>query len=656
MNAAIGNFCLALALCLSGILVCFPARLKDAASARRYAVYLTWSILLFLLLAFLSLVLAFAMDDFSIVYVAANSGNKLPFGYKLTAVWSAHEGSMLLWCLILSSWMLVLANNRKIQINPNTQTTALSIAGLVLAVFLSFVFFVSNPFVRLLPAATEGNYLNPLLQDPFFVIHPPVLYMGYVGIALVWALALACAIQNEAPRQVAALLINWTRNAWAFLTLGIALGSWWAYYELGWGGWWFWDPVENSSLMPWLVAAALVHSIAALRKRGQLLGWVLFLTLLCFTLCLMGLFLVRSGLLTSVHAFALDKQRGLFLLAIWFVFTLGGCIVLSLYHNKQWRGGSILPGSRSALLLVNNLLLLSALFCVFLGTYYPLLAELIYGRPVSVGAPYFAALITPISFAAGLTAACVALFHWSKKPRAARFQLSSAHKLLIGGALVALVFALAFPWLYAKEWNWQVAFSVFVAVLLLCGIVAELRQGGGVRSTSPSISRLSRWTLPIGHLGFVLLILGAGLNSVYHQQTQIALETGERIDEFGYEWTLKQVEGGRKDNYQYIRAQINVKERASERSFQLHPSRRLYDGRRQITSESSIKPGLFRDLMATMAPTDPAGANSEQYAFTLQYHPFVRWVWLGALCIALAAWISWIADSTRPKLKTSNLA
>lgn len=645
MSAAIGNFCLSLALCLNGILIYFPARLKNQTTARRYAAYLANGILLFLGLAFLSLVLAFAMDDFSLAYVAANSGSKLPFGYKLTAAWSAHEGSMLLFCLILSGWMFVLANNRKAGINPNTYITALCLVGLILAAFLSFVLFVSNPFVRVLPAVLEGNYLNPLLQDPFFMIHPPILYMGYVGLALVWALALACAIQNEAPRQVAALLINWTRNAWAFLTLGIALGSWWAYYELGWGGWWFWDPVENSSLMPWLAAAALVHSIAVLRKRGQLLGWVFFLTLLCFTLCLMGLFLVRSGILTSVHAFALDKQRGLFLLAIWFVFTLGGCLVLSSYYNKQWRGGAILPGSRSALLLINNLLLLSALFCIFLGTYYPLLAELIYGRPLAVGAPYFAALITPIGLIAGLAAAFVASFTWSQKPPTKRLQLSAV-PLLIGGAF-ALVLASAFPWLYAGTWNWTVAACVFVAVLLLSGIAAELRRV--YQDRGMSVPLLRQWALPLGHMGFVLLILGAGLNSAYHQQTQVILKTGERIDEFDHGWTLKQVEGGRKDNYQYISAEIAVKNHATGRSFQLYPSRRLYDGRRQITAESSIRPGLFRDLMATMAPTE---ADDERYAFTLQYHPFVRWVWLGALCIVLAAWSSWIGERGRPKMRT----
>ena len=720
MNAFIGNFSLAIAMTLSLTLSVLPFLLPSKTGQspalphtntnipklmRNYSRSLAGGVLFFLVLSLLALMTAFVTDDFSLEYVAANSGKTLPLVFKISAIWGAHEGSMLLWCLILSGWFFVFANLRqKDPANaPGFHITVLALASAFLSLFLAFVLFLSNPFGSVFPPPSEGNYLNPLLQDFAFIMHPPLLYMGYAGLALICAIALATSLHNLPPRESGRLLINWARNSWAFLTIGIGLGSWWAYYELGWGGWWFWDPVENSSLMPWLALAALVHSAAALRKRQQLQGWVLFLALLCLSLSLMGIFLVRSGLLTSVHAFALDKERGLFLLAIWLLCTLAGCIILYLGYKRERK--KISPGSRTFVLLLNNLLLLSALFCVFVGTYYPLLADWLYGRPISVGAPYFAQVITPLALVGGCIAAFVALFSWngenganeenkrnegegkeenkrgsdgrtkattpgnSGNPNNSNNEYARKNilpvKKLSGFFLICVCMilfsagvALAFPHLYAGSVNLGASLFIFVGVLLLCGTLAEVRnlvkppgQGAsasGEKSKKNSLKRKGRkrlWSILPGHLGFVLLILGTGLNGIYHQKVRIIAQPGEKFEQFGYEWTLKNIESGRKDNYEYMRAQLIATDPKNGKEIQLLPARHLYDIRQQVTAESAIHPGVFADIVATFSPDFTGSPNRNKgHLFVLQWQPFVRWVWAGGIFIALGAWLGWLGE------------
>ncbi len=706
MNAFIGNFSLAIAMTLSLTLSVLPFLLPGKTGQspalphtsanipkllRNYSRSLAGGVLFFLVLSLLALMTAFVTDDFSLEYVAANSGKALPLIFKISAIWGAHEGSMLLWCFILSGWFFVFANLRqKDPTNaPGFRITVLALASAFLSLFLAFVLFLSNPFGSVFPPPAEGNYLNPLLQDFAFIMHPPFLYMGYAGLALVCAIALATSLHNLPPRESGRLLINWARNSWAFLTIGIGLGSWWAYYELGWGGWWFWDPVENSSLMPWLALAALVHSAAALRKRQQLQGWVLFLALLCLSLSLMGIFLVRSGLLTSVHAFALDKERGLFLLAIWLLCTLAGCVMLYLGYKRERK--KISPRSRTLVLLLNNLLLLSALFCVFVGTYYPLLADWLYGRPISVGAPYFSQVITPLALVGGCIAAFVALFSWNeanegsvgegsednkrsgdritkmaipgnsensdKDPAQKNIlpikKLSGFFLICVYMILFSAGVALAFPYLYAGSANLGASLFVFVGVLLLCGTLAEVRNlvkpsAAGEKGKQKSLKRKRRkrlWSILPGHLGFVLLILGTGLNGIYHQKVRVIVQPGEKFEQFGYEWTLKNIEAGRKDNYEYMRARLIATDPKNGKEIQFLPARHLYDIRQQVTAESAIHPGAFADILATFSPDFTGSPNRNKgHLFVLQWQPFVRWVWAGGIFIALGAWLGWLGE------------
>lgn len=609
MLAELGHFSLALSLCFAALTMLVPF-------LPRYASYirpLGGGTFLFLLFSFLALVGSFLRDDFSVLYVAANSSSSLPWFYKLTASWGAHEGSMLLWCLLLAGWLLALVIKAQ---NSKQEAYAISLVSLVLFAFLLFVFFTSNPFLRQFPPANQGADLNPLLQDFAFIIHPPLLYMGYVGFTVACALALSGI--NQPARQAARLISPWANHAWAFLGLGIAVGSWWAYYELGWGGWWFWDPVENSSLMPWLIGAALVHSLRVAETRGQFYRWVAFLALISFSLSLLGAFLVRSGILSSVHSFAEDKQRGIFLLMMWILLTAGGWWLLM--RHKSVSPPQPTPFlSRPGMLLLNNMLLVFAMLCILVGTLYPLFVELSGSQPVSVGPPYFISLVVPIAVVAGLAASAVIFFDWNR-------QTSNGVGRLPLFFLFPLVIAVVFPFLYGGGWNWGAWLTLLVGGSLICSALLVMRNFASLRAPH-------RVGFFVGHLGFALLILGAGLNSIYHTQSQRTLAVGDETALRSHRLVVRDFFYGEEANYKSLTAHLEVFSPTDTKQTDLYPSRRLYTTRNQLTTESAIAAGFTADLLVTLGAEESEG----RYVVTVHHHPFVRWIWFGMVFISLGS-------------------
>ncbi len=609
MLAELGHFSLALSLCFAGLMVIFPFLPAYASRLR----LLGGGMFLFLLFSFLTLVASFVLDDFSLFYVAANSSSSLPWFYKLTASWGAHEGSMLLWCVLLAGWLLALIIKSQ---SSKQEMRAISLVSVVLFLFLLFVFFTSNPFLRHFPPAIQGADLNPLLQDFAFIIHPPLLYMGYVGLTISCALALGGI--DQPVRQAARTIRPWANHAWAFLGLGIAVGSWWAYYELGWGGWWFWDPVENSSLMPWLTGAALVHSLRVAEVRGQFYRWVAFLALMSFSLSLLGAFLVRSGILSSVHSFAEDKQRGIFLLMIWVLLSIAGWWLLM--RMRRGSSGERIPFfSRVGMLLVNNILLVFAMFCILVGTLYPLFVELSGSQPIAVGPPYFISLVVPIAIVAGLAASVVIFFDWHKKAEG-----KVRRRLLL--FLCPLAIAIVFPFLYGGGWHWGAWLTVFVGGSLICSALLIMKDFHSWRAPH-------RIGFFIGHLGFALLILGAGLNSIYHSQRQQVLAIGEETQLGNHRFVVQDFFYGEEANYKSLTAHLEVFSPSDIKKTDLYPSRRLYIERNQLTTESAIAAGFAYDLLVTLG----AEESEDSYVFTVHHHPFVRWVWLGMVFIAIGS-------------------
>lgn len=628
MLAELGHFSLILSLCLAAMLTGLPFLIRDRTPqfAHQYLYLLSSGIFLFLGFSFITLMLSFLADDFSLIYVATNSSSSLPWFYKLTAVWGAHEGSMLLWCLLLAGWLLwlVIRLLKRMDMRrqfPRQEGMAISLTALVLGIFLAFILWTSNPFARRFPAPFQGTDLNPLLQDWAFIIHPPLLYMGYVGFVICCALALSSLICRQRTQRAGRLIRPWANYAWAFLGLGIALGSWWAYYELGWGGWWFWDPVENSALMPWLTGAALVHSLRVAETRGQFHRWIVFLALVTFSLSLFGAFLVRSGILSSVHSFAEDKQRGVFLLLIWVLLSAAGWGCLMRAHGPALTEKTVF-WSRPGMLLINNILLVFSMFCILVGTVYPLLTQLVWGRNVSIGAPYFVSLIAPVAVVGGLAAAAVVLVDWNRGAR------SPHRRVLFFCVIPCLLVAVLVPLLYGERWSWAAFGTLSIGTLILCSALVEWTKSGIKSLGSPH-----RIGLFLGHSGFALLILGAGLNNIYHKPSQFVLGANEEAWLRGNRFVVRGFETGEERNYRYLRANMEVFAANGRKKAELSPTRRLYGVRNQLTTESAIAPGLMADLLVTLG----AEKSRDRHVFTLHYHPFVRWVWLAMLFIGLGS-------------------
>ena len=634
MIPELGHFALILALCVAliqGVLPLFGAQLgrpRWIALARPAASALA----LMLLTAFVCLTIAFVQNDFSVAYVAQYSNSNLPLQYKIAAVWGGHEGSLLLWVVMLGLWTLAVAVFSRAL--PDTMVArVIAVLGLVTAGFLLFVLLTSNPFERLLPGAAEGRDLNPLLQDPGLVIHPPMLYMGYVGFSVAFAFAVAALISGQLDTAWARWSRPWTTAAWIFLTLGIAIGSGWAYYELGWGGWWFWDPVENASFMPWLVGTALVHSLAVTEKRGSFKNWTVLLAISAFSLSLLGTFLVRSGVLTSVHAFATDPTRGIFILSF-LVVVIGSSLALFAWRApKVGLGGRFGLFSRESLLLTNNVLLVVACGSVLLGTLYPLLIDALGLGKLSVGPPYFDAVFAPLMVPVLFLIGVGPFARWKQASPA---ELARVLRWAFVGAVilgVALPFALG-------QWKPMVALSLLLAVWIVLTILFDL--GRRIRSRhegeSPfaALARLPASVLGmhLAHTGVAVFVIGVAAVNGYQQEKDVKMDIGDTVTLAGYTFQFKGLRQEKGPNYTAMVGQIDlIRDGRVVRT--LHPEKRIYPTSGMPMTEAAIDVGFLRDIYVSLGePIDKARVGGA-WVVRVYFKPFVDWIWGGCLLMAL---------------------
>ncbi len=579
-----------------------------------------------LLGAFGVLTAAFVTQDFSVRYVAENSNSLLPLAYRYSAVWGAHEGSLLLWALVLALWCGAVALWSK-RLPAEVAARVLGVLGIISIGFLAFLIFTSNPFARLIPAPLEGRDLNPLLQDPGLIIHPPMLYIGYVGFSVPFAFAIAALLEGRVDARWLRWTRPWTNVAWGFLTIGIALGSWWAYYELGWGGWWFWDPVENASFMPWLAGAALIHSQAVTEKRGSFASWTLLLAIAAFALSLLGTFLVRSGVLTSVHSFAADPSRGTFIL-IFLALVIGGALLLyalragALTSDDPRRG--FLPTSRETLLLANNLLLAAACGMVLLGTLYPLLADALGLGKVSVGPPYFGTLFVV------LMAPLVALLPFGPLVNWQRDQASRRLAMLAPWAGLAVLLGVI-AYFMAPQGALKTAAGVTGAawVALGTGRFVWTRLRGNGRFTAEMVGML------LAHGGVAVFLAGALLVEALNVQREVALAPGQSLVVGSYEVRFEGVDHQQGPNYVADRGHLRVFQHDRQLAL-LHPEKRLYASGGQVMTEAGIHARLNGDVYVALG--ESLGNNA--WAVRVHIKPFVRWIWLGALLMALGGFVT----------------
>ena len=622
MITELGHFALILAglIGLIGTGFGFYGAQRGYANLMHGARVLVYGQMFFVLLAFVALLHAFLRDDFSVAYVASNSNSLLPWYYKASALWGAHEGSFLLWTLIMSAWTTAVASSSAAM--PTVfRARVLGVMGLLNVGFVAFLLFTSNPFARLLPLPpAEGADLNPVLQDFGLIVHPPMLYIGYVGFSVAFAFAVAALLGGRLDGAWARWCRPWTNCAWAFLTVGIALGSWWAYYELGWGGWWFWDPVENASFMPWLAGTALVHSLAVTEKRGLFKSWTVLLAIAAFSLSLLGAFIVRSGVLTSVHAFAVDPTRGLFILGF-LVLVIGGSLLLFALRAPVIRShASFAPTSREMLLLVNNVLLMAAMAVVLFGTLAPLAYEaLTGGDKISVGPPYFNKLFLPVMALLTVALGASSFSRWK------RTELASVVPMLAQLAAASVVLGVVLPLIVLGAVNWAVAAGLTLAVWVLAThaveLVRRLRSGG----RPPA----AYWGQQIAHVGFAVTLLGVCVTSMLSFEKDLAMQPGERLEALGVEYEFFGVQPITGPNYVGERGHFGVREGSAY--IELWPEKRRYSARNAIMTEAAIAPGLLRDLYVSLGEPLADGA----WAVRVQRKPLVRWVWLGALLMAL---------------------
>src|SRR5215510_1086790 len=636
MAPEIGHYALILALLLSVTQAGVPlvgARLRDPA-LMSFAGHAAFAQFAFVALAFACLTYAFVTSDFSVEVVAANSHTAKPLLYKISGVWGNHEGSMLLWVLILSLFGAAVAIFGR-NLPDRLRIKVLGVHGMVGFGFLAFITFTSNPFARLLQAPDDGNGLNPILQDPGLAIHPPFLYLGYVGFSMAFSFAVAALIDGKVDACWARWVRPWVLAAWCFLTIGITLGSAWAYYTLGWGGWWFWDPVENASFMPWLAGTALLHSALVVERRNALVSWTILLGILTFSLSLIGTFLVRSGVLTSVHSFAQDPARGVFILGL-LVLTTGGALTLYAFRMPGLRyGAPFAPVSRESGLTLNNMLLGAAAATVFLGTFYPLIVDLIGNDKISVGPAYYNLTFVPIMVPLLLVMAVGPALKWKRDD--IREVLRRLRKPVVASALaVILVLALTLGR------DLIAAAFMGVAVWLIAGALAVLARRLRLGSVALAASvRLARATpgafygMVIAHAGMGLTVAGiTGMTAWATEKIQM-MRPGETLHLSGFDVHFKSVGNVTGPNYQAEQAVFDVagKGRAATRLFS---ERRFYPVRDQQTTSAGIGTNLISNVYVTIGDPDGKGA----WAVRFYYHPFVPWIWLGALTMAFGGFVS----------------
>ncbi|MFV0473769.1 MAG: heme lyase CcmF/NrfE family subunit [Pikeienuella sp.] len=588
-----------------------------------------------LALAFAALTWAFVSSDFSVRLVAEHSNSRIPMLYKITGVWGNHEGSMLLWVLILALFGAMVAGFGG-NLPPGLKARALAVQGLIGAAFLGFILYTSNPFWRLFPAPIDGRDLNPLLQDPGLAFHPPFLYLGYVGLSMSYSFAIAALIEGRVDAAWARWVRPWTLAAWIALTLGIALGSWWAYYELGWGGWWFWDPVENASFMPWLIAAALLHSAIVVEKRATLKSWTILLAIFAFSLSLIGTFIVRSGVITSVHAFASDPSRGVFILCM-LVVAIGGGLLLYAWRAPRMRAeGVFAPVSREGGLILNNLLLSVACAVVFIGTLAPLFREMIDGAKISVGAPFFNQSFTPFMVVLALALPFGAMLPWK------RGDLGKAGRKLLAAAAIAFLLC-ALLWALQNGRSPLAPIGVAIAAWVVLGVLAELadRAKLGRAPLTESLRRLGNlpradWGKSLAHAGFGMTIFGIAAVSAWQQEDIRLAAPGDRIQLEGYEIVFDGVRGFQGPNYRADIGRFTVTRNGREDAV-VFPEKRFYPVQQSPTTEAGIDSGFLRDIYIVLG--DPAEGGA-RWAVRTYVKPFANWIWLGALVMAFGGLVS----------------
>ncbi|WP_096086536.1 heme lyase CcmF/NrfE family subunit [Agaribacterium haliotis] len=634
------NFALFLSICLAVIPLVgsLTGKVIWMASARSLAT----AVFVFVGIAYAVLTWAFYTDDFSVAYVAQNSNSLLPTIYKICAVWGGHEGSLLLWVFTLASWTFAVSCFSR-AMPLDLVARILSVLGMISVGFLSFMLFTSNPFERVLPnIPMDGSDLNPLLQDPGFVIHPPMLYMGYVGFSVVFAFAIAALIGGRIDSAWARWARPWTNVAWAFLGVGIMLGSWWAYYELGWGGWWFWDPVENASFMPWLAGTALIHCLAMTEKRGVFVNWTLLLAILAFSLSLLGTFLVRSGVLTSVHAFASDPSRGMFILGFLAV-AVGGSLTLYALRAPELKSeAGFEVVSRESFMLFNSLIFVLACAFVLLGTLFPLIADALDLGKYSVGEPYFNLFFPPMMALVGCLLGVGVMLNW-KRGRIERSVFWQA-----GAASLSLFLAILLPSIYGDTFSIGAALTIFVGSwVIFASIIDYIRRCAQSGRAGFRFQRFtaSYWGMMIAHAGFGVCLLGAGIDSIYAEQRDLRVRAGTAVEVGGYQFELLEVTRVRGPNYWADRGQFVVS-RNGEQIATMQPEKRRYFSGGNMMTEAAIDAGLFRDLYVSLGDK----INNSDYAVRIYMKPLVRWIWLGALLMSIGGVIA-IADKRYRRVK-----
>ena len=629
MIAELGNYGLALALALSIFLAILPLVGAEKGNAKLMALGrpLTWAMFLALSLSFGSLFYLFAVNDFSVQYVVNNSNSTLPLQYRLSAVWGSHEGSLLLWIWLLALWAVGVATFTR-KMPEEAVARVLSVMGLISIGFMVFIIFSSNPFNRTFPDfPADGRELNPMLQDVGLIFHPPLLYMGYVGFSVAFAFAIASLMTGKLDTAWARWSRPWTMAAWVFLTLGIVLGSWWAYYELGWGGWWFWDPVENASLMPWLAGTALIHSLAVTEKRSTFKAWTVLLAILAFSLCLLGTFLVRSGILVSVHAFASDPTRGLYIL-VYLVFVIGGSLLLYAFQGAKIKSlDNYQRYSRETLLLLNNVMLMAFLSVVFLGTILPLIHKQIGLGSVSIGAPFFnqmfLILMVPFAFILGIGP----LVKWR------RDQISAIRTPVMISLVMMIALGFGLPYLVGNRITATSVMGVMMSAIIVILSLYEMHTRATHRhSFLTGIFKLSRshWGMVFAHLGVAMTVFGIAMSHNFSIEKDVRMREGDSVQILDYNFTFKGLKITDGANYQGGTAEIEITRNGKQEAI-LHAEKRFYNVSKMGMTEAAIDWGFSRDLYAALGEQLDDGS----WGLRLYYKPFIRWIWLGGLFMAL---------------------
>ena len=628
MIAELGNYGLALALALSIFLAILPLVGAEKGNAKLMSLGrpLTWAMFLALSLSFGSLFYLFAVNDFSVQYVVNNSNSTLPLQYRLSAVWGSHEGSLLLWIWLLALWAVGVATFTR-KMPEEAVARVLSVMGLISIGFMVFIIFSSNPFNRTFPDfPADGRELNPMLQDVGLIFHPPLLYMGYVGFSVAFAFAIASLMTGKLDTAWARWSRPWTMAAWVFLTLGIVLGSWWAYYELGWGGWWFWDPVENASLMPWLAGTALIHSLAVTEKRSTFKAWTVLLAILAFSLCLLGTFLVRSGILVSVHAFASDPTRGLYILA-YLVFVIGGSLLLYAFQGTKIKSlDNYQRYSRESLLLLNNVMLMAFLSVVFLGTILPLIHKQIGLGSFSIVEPFFnqmfLILMVPFAFILGIGP----LVKWR------RDQISAIRTPVMISLVMMIALGFGLPYLVGNRITATSVMGVMMSAIIVILSLYEMHTRATHRhSFLMGIFKLSRshWGMVLAHLGVAMTVFGIAMSHNFSIEKDVRMREGDSVQILDYNFTFKGLKITDGANYQGGTADIEIT-RNGKPEATLHAEKRFYNVSKMGMTEAAIDWGFTRDLYAALGEQLDDGS----WGLRLYYKPFIRWIWFGGVFMA----------------------